>query len=101
MYFLFIIIMFIAAFVTRGNAPVSCVCMVTASIFAIADSIMSLGDKVNKVNESIVKLNDSIFNMFIQYINKSTKDITPNEMRAMFRFKPFECSDSRDEHAPL
>ena len=53
MYFLFIIIMFIAAFVTRGNAPVSCVCMVTASIFAIADSIMSLGDKVNKVNESI------------------------------------------------
>ena len=45
--------MFIAAFVTRGNAPVSCVCMVTASIFAIADSIMSLGDKVNKVNESI------------------------------------------------
>ena len=53
MYFLFIIIMFIAAFVTRGNAPVSCVCMVTASIFAIADSIMSLGDKVNKVNELI------------------------------------------------
>ena len=53
MYFLFIIIMFIAAFVTRGNAPVSCVCMVTASIFSIADSIMSLGDKVNKVNESI------------------------------------------------
>lgn len=53
MYFLFIIIMFIAAFVTRGNAPVSCVCMITASIFAIADSIMSLGEKVNKMNESI------------------------------------------------
>lgn len=70
MYFLFIIIMFIAAFVTRGNAPVSCVCMITASIFAIADSIMSLGDKVNKVNESI------------------------ETMIA-------QCSDSRDEHAPL
>ena len=73
MYFLFIIIMFIAAFVTRGNAPVSCVCMVTASIFAIADSIMSLGDKVNKVNESI----QSIETMIAQY------------------------SNSRDEHAPL
>ena len=101
MYFLFIIIMLIGAFVTRGNIPVSCVCIVTASIFAIADSIMSLGDKVNKVNESIIKLNDSIFNIFTRCINKSTKDITPNEMRAMFRFKPFECSDSRDEHTPL